>query len=76
MIRKKRDNRKHVNAIYPWLEWFKKKEITLKKGKHFNCLPHSFGQQARNAAAKNGYKVSVCIYEDKVILMSKKQRKK
>lgn len=59
--------------IYNWKKWLKSKRFTLKKGKDFNCLPHSLAQQCRNAAYRYGYKVSINIYEDSIEVFSRKE---
>lgn len=57
---------------YPWDKWFKKKRFKLKKGKDFNCAPHSMSVQVRNAAKKRGKKVSIYIIYPEVYVHPRK----
>lgn len=51
---------------HPWDYWLKRRVITLSKGVHFDCQPHSMAQQVRNAAFARGISVSVGILGDEV----------
>lgn len=46
---------------YNYDKLFKKKRFVMKRGKDFECMPHSMAQQIRNAAQKQHPKPSVSI---------------
>lgn len=46
---------------HDWPTTFKQREISFRRGKHFDNAPHVFAQQVRSAAKKYGYRVSVDI---------------
>jgi hypothetical protein len=47
---------------YPWPKWLTpEKRSLLKKGRDYDCQPHSMAQQIRNAAAKRDVVVSIHI---------------
>ncbi len=46
---------------YPWDKWFKQPKLRLFRGRDYLCMPHSMGQQVRNAASIRGLRVSVYI---------------
>lgn len=51
---------------YPWEDWFSRKKITLIRGKHFFCQPHSMAQQIRNEARLYWVSISIEINDDTV----------
>lgn len=55
-------------AKYPWDEWFSRAVTVLKRGKDFNCQPHSMGVMIRQKASCRGVSVSVKI-QDNVVVM-------
>lgn len=61
--------------LYQWEKWFKSKKFTLKKGKDYECLTHSIAQQCRNAAFRYGYLVSIKVFENKIEVICKKDRR-
>jgi len=60
-IRQRKSRRKKLRR-YPWDKWLGYKQLTLVKGRHFDCRPYSMGVQVRTAAAKRGIKVSIKIH--------------
>ena len=57
---------------YDWNRWFKRKSFTLRKGKHYQCMPHSMAVQVRNAAARRGLVVRVFIDEEGTLTVIRK----
>jgi len=53
---------------YPWDEWFEKKQVKLKKGKHFDCQPGVMAQQIRNAARSRRTRVSIQRVDDVLLI--------
>lgn len=56
-----------MKSMYDWIKWFEKDSVTLKYGKDFSCPTMSMTQQIRNAAYRNGYKVSLQVMSNKDI---------
>lgn len=56
-----------MQSLYNWLKWFEKGTVVLKYGKDFTCPTMSMTQQIRNAAYRNGYKVSLQVAASKDI---------
>ena len=62
--RKKR--KKYPNQKYNWDKWFSKNRFVLKRGTHFECMPHSMSVQVRRVAERRGLRVSVFIDESDI----------
>jgi hypothetical protein len=62
---------------YPWKEWFKRrKTFRLKRGKHFDCQPHSMVAQIRKAATKYKVSVSVQVLENTIAVTATTRTKR
>jgi hypothetical protein len=61
---------------HPWDRWFIKPRITLKRGRDFDCQPHSMGVQIRQAAKKRGLHFSVRIDEGNITVINTAKVKK
>ena len=46
-------------SLYKWDEWFRRRRVTLRRGKDFTCGIGTMIQQLRNAASKRGYAIHV-----------------
>lgn len=46
---------------YPWDAWFRRKELRLRRGEHYECPPYSIAQQVRNEASERGVRVRIRI---------------
>lgn len=64
-----------ANVRYPWKKWLQRKRaLTLRQGKDFDCLPHSFAQQMRNAGYRYGYRVSITVSDRAVTFQSTREK--
>lgn len=58
------DTAKKYGRRYPWDEWFKAREISLRKGEDYNGRTDTFATRIRITAGERGYKVSIRIDDD------------
>ena len=66
-----------MKKVYKWDQWFAQGHFVLWKGTDYTCTSKNVVQQARNAGAFTGYKVSAIeVKEDHVEIKVVKRNKR